>query len=76
MTHVYGDHPKMKTEIPKKDSPGLLWGAAAIATYLGISEAKAFHLLEAGHIPARKVGGRWVSRAAKLDAHIDGTEAA
>jgi hypothetical protein len=39
---------------------GLVWGAKAIAAALNISERKCFHLLESGHLPARKIGGSWV----------------
>jgi hypothetical protein len=38
-----------------------LWGAAAIGEFLELSERQAFHLLKQGAIPARKVGGRYLS---------------
>jgi hypothetical protein len=40
---------------------GLIWGADRIAIALGVSERRAFRLLEKGEIPAKKVGGRWVA---------------
>lgn len=43
----------------------LLWGARDIAAALGRTERSVFHMLEAGALPARKIGGRWcVSRKA------------
>lgn len=42
------------------DSP-IIWGAANIATFLGLSTAAVFHLLEGGKIPARRVGRRWAA---------------
>lgn len=49
------------------EKPDLLWGANAIAEHLGVSERKAFYLLEKGLIPSRKVGAQWVVSRAKLD---------
>lgn len=38
----------------------LIWGAAAIAAFLGKSERAVFHLLEKRQIPgAFKIGGSW-----------------
>jgi hypothetical protein len=39
----------------------LLWGCRAIAQVIGCTERKTFHLLEAGELPARQVGNRWVA---------------
>lgn len=39
----------------------ILWGAEAIAQFLGTSTAATFHLLEGGKIPARRVGRRWAA---------------
>jgi hypothetical protein len=38
----------------------LIWGAEAIANEIGVGTRRAFHLLENGELPAKKVGGRWV----------------
>jgi len=38
----------------------LLWGAKAFAEELNIPLRKAFYLLKAGRIPARKLGREWV----------------
>lgn len=45
----------------------LLWGADAIADVLGISRRSAFHMLETGQLPAKKVGSRWVVERATLE---------
>jgi hypothetical protein len=55
----------------------LLWGAAAIARHLNLKNTRqAFHLLESGALPARKVGKSWVASRAKLKEHFEQVEAA
>ncbi|MER9615571.1 DNA-binding protein [Mesorhizobium sp. M0207] len=44
----------------------LVWGAEAIAEVIGRTPRQAFHLLDAGKLPAKKVGGRWVADRNKL----------
>jgi hypothetical protein len=44
----------------------VIWGAAAIGAVIGRTARQTFHLLESGHLPAKKVGGRWASRRADL----------
>ncbi len=44
----------------------LVWGASAIAKLIGRSDRQAFHMLEKGELPGRKVGGRWVIERSKL----------
>ncbi len=44
-----------------RDSTTILWGAAAIAEFLGLSTAACFHLLEQGRLPAHRVGRRWAA---------------
>jgi hypothetical protein len=53
----------------------LIWGCAAIAATLGVTQRACFHMLEAGVIPARKVGGRWVASRRKLEEHFEETAA-
>jgi hypothetical protein len=48
-------------ESSERISMNLVWGAGAIAEAIGTTPRKTFHLLEAGHIPAKKVGNRWVA---------------
>lgn len=48
----------------------LVWGVAAIATAIGRSERQTYHLLETGNLPARKLGGRYVSSRIGLRKHF------
>lgn len=57
------------------DSLDLLWGCAAIAAALGVTERACFHMLEQRQLPARKVGGRWVASRRKLEQHFEETAA-
>jgi hypothetical protein len=41
------------------ENSDVIWGATAIAAAINKSERAVFHLLEAGHLPAKKIGGRW-----------------
>lgn len=52
----------------------LLWGAPAIARALNITRRKAYHLLETGSLPARKIGGSWVADTDRLRQAIVGEE--
>ena len=55
----------------------LLWGAAAIAKHLNLKNTRqAFHLLESGALPARKVGKSWVASRARLREHFSQVTAA
>lgn len=38
----------------------LIWGADAIAKVIGRTTRATFDMLDGGHLPARKVNGRWV----------------
>jgi hypothetical protein len=53
-----------------------VWGAAEIGAVIRKSERAVFHLLESGLLPAKKVGGRWVSSRKKLLAAVIGDETA
>jgi hypothetical protein len=52
--------------------PKPVWGATAIAAEIGVTTRQAYWMLEAGTLPARKVGNRWVADADKLHAFIRG----
>lgn len=52
----------------------LLWGATEIAKVIGRTRRQTFGLLEAGHLPARKIGGRWVASRSDLVAHFAAPE--
>jgi len=44
----------------------LVWGIRAIADEIGRNPRQCFHLLENGRLPAKRVGGRWVTSRAAL----------
>lgn len=50
------------------DRLDVLWGVAEIAAYIGRTERATHHLLDRRHLPARKVGGRWVASRDELAA--------
>jgi hypothetical protein len=52
------------------DNASPVWGAAEIGRVIGRSERQVFHMLEAGLLPARLVGRRWVSTREKLLAFL------
>lgn len=43
-----------------------IWGAEDIGKVINRSTRQTFALLEAGELPAKKIGGRWVSTKQKL----------
>lgn len=51
-----------KTDIPID----LIWGAEAIGEAIGRTSRQAYGMLEAGLLPGKKIGGRWVISRAKL----------
>ncbi len=53
----------------------LLWGARAIGAAIGQTERAAFHMLEAGRLPARQVGRRWVADRDNLLSFLRGDAA-
>ncbi|MBL0374009.1 DNA-binding protein [Rhizobium sp. KVB221] len=44
----------------------LIWEVAEIAKLIGRTDRQTFHMLSAGLLPAKKVGGRWVCSRSKL----------
>lgn len=61
------------TEEP--DSLDLLWGARAIARFIGRTDRQCWEALNAGELPARKVHGRWVASREALRRHFMGEAA-
>jgi hypothetical protein len=53
----------------------LLWGAEAIAHYLGIDVRRCFYLLGNGALPATKTGATWTSTKSRLRRHFAGEAA-
>lgn len=58
-----------ETEELKDD---LVWGGAAIAREIGRTERQTYHMLEAGQLPATKVGSLWVSSRRGLRTRLTG----
>jgi excisionase family DNA binding protein len=54
------------------ETADVLWGASEIANFIGVTRRRCFFLLQAGHIPARKVGGGWCARKSSLLAYLAG----
>lgn len=54
----------------------LVWGAVEIGKEIKRNPRQTFHLLEAGLLPAKKVGNQWVSERGKLRAFFLGEDAA
>jgi len=53
------------------ESLGLIWGAEAIAAFIGRSRRQTYEALEKGELPARRVNGRWVASRKKLTAFFE-----
>jgi hypothetical protein len=62
----------MQSDRSEADNLDLLWGAAAIAAFLGRTRRQTFGMLEAGELPGcRKVGNRWVASRRLLREHFE-----
>jgi hypothetical protein len=48
-------------------SQDLLYGAAAIARFLGLPRWRVYHAAAHGHLPIKRIGGTWVARKSELD---------
>jgi hypothetical protein len=57
-----------KEASPSRNKPDtdILWGAGPIGKEIGCNRRQAFHLLETGRLPAKKIGGKWVASRAVL----------
>jgi hypothetical protein len=53
----------------------VLWGAKAIADFIGKDERTTFYLLQKNMLPARKVGSAWTTTRSRLLRHFEGGEA-
>jgi hypothetical protein len=56
---------------PEENGLDLLWGATPIGKAMGINPRQAYHLLESGVLPARKVGGGWCASRSGLRRHFN-----
>jgi hypothetical protein len=53
----------------------IIWGAKEIGAAVNLTARQAFHLLESGHLPAKKIGGKWAARLDLLQKHFEATAA-
>jgi hypothetical protein len=52
----------------------VIWGAQAIGQVIGRTARQAFHLLETGALPAKRIGGRWCASRRKILAAVVGDD--
>lgn len=53
----------------------VIWGIGDIAVAIGQSFAATAYMLKKGHIPAKKIGDRWVASRKKLNEFFAGDAA-
>jgi hypothetical protein len=58
------------------DCADLLWGAQAIADYIGKNYRQTVYLLSTKKLPAQKIGATWIGNRSKLRARLLGEEEA
>jgi hypothetical protein len=64
------------TDAARSDlADNLLWGAQAIADYVGRELRPTFHLLQRGQLDADKVGAAWVTTKTRLNRQFAGSSA-
>jgi Helix-turn-helix domain len=61
----------LTTDAPPTLADDLLWGVRAIAGELGIDRRRVYHMLQHGHLPASKIGLRWVASRSALRARFN-----
>ncbi|MEF2071917.1 helix-turn-helix domain-containing protein [Consotaella aegiceratis] len=57
------------------DPLNLVWGIKAIAKIIGRTERQTYAMCDAGHLPARRVGQRWVAKREALERFFEETAA-
>jgi hypothetical protein len=60
------------SQTQETEASDIVWGAGPIGKVINANERQAFHLLERGLLPARKIGGRWAASRRKLLQHVVG----
>ena len=60
---------------PNEEFADLLWGAQAIADYIGKNYRQTVYLLSTKKLPAQKLGATWIGNRAKLRACLLGEDA-
>jgi hypothetical protein len=59
---------------PNDEFANVLWGAQAIADYIGKTYRQTTYMLENGRLPAQKLGSVWVGNKEKIRARLLGDE--
>ena len=59
---------------PNDEFADLLWGAQAIADYIGKNYRQTVYLLSTNKLPAQKIGATWIGHRAKIRARLLGDE--
>lgn len=54
------------------DSLDLIWGCAAIGRVIGKTAKATYYMCEAGELPVKQIGSRWVASRRKLQEHFEG----
>ena len=58
------------------DLADLLWGAQAIADYIGRNYRQTVYLLSSKKLPGQKIGATWIASRSKLRARLLGEDEA
>jgi hypothetical protein len=66
---------KSQEQKPQDQNSDIVWGAREIGTVINRPPRQTFHLLEKGHLPAKKTGGSWSASRQRLLAHVSGEAA-
>jgi excisionase family DNA binding protein len=66
-----GERLMTDTSNPNQPNAGLLYGAKAIADYLGVKRRQAEHLIETNRIPFFRIGRTVASKRSLVDAYLD-----
>jgi hypothetical protein len=61
-------------EVTTVSDSDVLWGAEEIGQVIGRTARQTFHLLESGHLPAKRIGGRWCGSRRKILAAVVGDD--
>ena len=69
---AYAPSPDYVIFMPNDDFADLLWGAQAIADYIGKNYRQTVYLLSTKRLPAQKIGATWVACRSKLRARLLG----
>jgi hypothetical protein len=66
-----GSSPAANRPAPPSPADDLLFGAKAIAKFIGAPLRRTFYLLEQGHIPSGKMGRHHIASKSKIRERLD-----